>query len=509
MSEPLTYSTVLEQELHFIERRRERTCKERPHVDDAPKTPENDIEDECTFQKRALELELFGVALSGGGIRSATFNLGVLQRLAELRLLRDVDYLSTVSGGGYIGGWLEAWLKREGVDAAVVENVEQELVPSRFKNAEATRLAGQGLVYDLEPTPVRQLRAYSRYLTPRYGFFSADSWTLIAIYVRNVLLNQLHLLAVAFLVVLMLRLLLYCFAMPTPNDEVSTVISVLVLSCGGLALTLVTRELGLEHNRVVKAKRRLNANSLQFAVLLPLLLCALGVVWLFTGSHWPDAQSKSVFTRLPGWLARIRPAAEEASGEFDVRTVLGCTFVFSGVHAIINVLGSLSFLGEALRSFSARDAIARALWTTLASIVSGAIAGFLYYVTLSQFIWPARDPAAILTIGPPLLLFAIMVASFAEVGLLGDYLEEGAREWWSRFNAWTMIYALGWLTVFGITLYGPYAGHWLIGFAGRYVTQVKIGALVSWLGTTFWASWQGKARLPKTAAGTARLNSSG
>src|SRR5262249_49006376 len=45
---------------------------------------------------------LVGLAFSGGGIRSATFNLGVLQRLQELDLLRSVDYLSTVSGGGYI-----------------------------------------------------------------------------------------------------------------------------------------------------------------------------------------------------------------------------------------------------------------------------------------------------------------------------------------------------------------------------------------------------------------------
>jgi hypothetical protein len=47
-----------------------------------------------------------GLALSGGGIRSATFNLGVLQALARARVLRQVDYLSTVSGGGYIGGFL-------------------------------------------------------------------------------------------------------------------------------------------------------------------------------------------------------------------------------------------------------------------------------------------------------------------------------------------------------------------------------------------------------------------
>src|SRR5258708_21049135 len=47
-----------------------------------------------------------GLALSGGGIRSATFNLGVLQALAKARLLRVPDYLSTVSGGGYVCGVL-------------------------------------------------------------------------------------------------------------------------------------------------------------------------------------------------------------------------------------------------------------------------------------------------------------------------------------------------------------------------------------------------------------------
>jgi choline dehydrogenase-like flavoprotein len=53
-----------------------------------------------------------GLALSGGGIRSATFNLGILQAMASRRLLRWVDYLSTVSGGGYIGGFLGRFFTR-------------------------------------------------------------------------------------------------------------------------------------------------------------------------------------------------------------------------------------------------------------------------------------------------------------------------------------------------------------------------------------------------------------
>ncbi|WP_114238282.1 patatin-like phospholipase family protein [Dyella sp. C9] len=47
-----------------------------------------------------------GLALSGGGIRSATFCLGLLRALAKNKVLHRVDYLSTVSGGGYIGASL-------------------------------------------------------------------------------------------------------------------------------------------------------------------------------------------------------------------------------------------------------------------------------------------------------------------------------------------------------------------------------------------------------------------
>lgn len=48
----------------------------------------------------------WGLALSGGGIRSATFCLGLLKALASHRQLLKFDLISTVSGGGYIGGTL-------------------------------------------------------------------------------------------------------------------------------------------------------------------------------------------------------------------------------------------------------------------------------------------------------------------------------------------------------------------------------------------------------------------
>src|SRR5687768_4766795 len=55
---------------------------------------------------------LAGLAISGGGIRSATFALGVLESLKASGLLTTVHYLSTVSGGGYIGAWLSANCRR-------------------------------------------------------------------------------------------------------------------------------------------------------------------------------------------------------------------------------------------------------------------------------------------------------------------------------------------------------------------------------------------------------------
>jgi hypothetical protein len=64
-----------------------------------------------------------GLALSGGGIRSATFALGALTVLANRGLLNQFDYLSTVSGGGYLGAFLVNFLAAgEGAASAGANN---------------------------------------------------------------------------------------------------------------------------------------------------------------------------------------------------------------------------------------------------------------------------------------------------------------------------------------------------------------------------------------------------
>ncbi len=53
---------------------------------------------EATIDK--VKKSLFGIALSGGGIRSATLNLEFLQVLNDCGILKKADYLSTISGAG-------------------------------------------------------------------------------------------------------------------------------------------------------------------------------------------------------------------------------------------------------------------------------------------------------------------------------------------------------------------------------------------------------------------------
>lgn len=101
--------------------------------------------------------DLVGLAFSGGGIRSATFNLGVLQALEAGGVLGKVDYLSSVSGGGYVAScysWLRARLWP--VPSAGVFNAA---------------------VVDDGASVLDWLRGHGKYLVSHRGF---SIWTLIA-----------------------------------------------------------------------------------------------------------------------------------------------------------------------------------------------------------------------------------------------------------------------------------------------------------------------------------------
>jgi hypothetical protein len=101
--------------------------------------------------------------LSGGGIRSASFCLGALQALHVTGVLPRVDYLSTVSGGGYIGCSLTAG---------------QESTKGSFPFA--SRLAED------ETPSVQHIRDYSNYLFPNGAMDLLEN---AAIYVRGLSVN--------------------------------------------------------------------------------------------------------------------------------------------------------------------------------------------------------------------------------------------------------------------------------------------------------------------------------
>jgi Patatin-like phospholipase len=152
------------------------------------------------------------LCLSGGGIRSAAFSLGVIQALAaypraiashewvtisdsEIKqraktcLLSQFDYLSTVSGGGYIGSWLSAWCSREGFQTAWRNLISRPKGP------------------DVEPRQISWLRSYSNYLTPRLGLMSSDVWIVLSTYICNLLLNWLMILPLFCCAILALKIL--------------------------------------------------------------------------------------------------------------------------------------------------------------------------------------------------------------------------------------------------------------------------------------------------------------
>ncbi len=66
-----------------------------------------------TSEADELDDTRFGIAMSGGGIRSATINLGILKTLNKFGILKKADYLSTVSGGGYTGAYVQSLLKKK------------------------------------------------------------------------------------------------------------------------------------------------------------------------------------------------------------------------------------------------------------------------------------------------------------------------------------------------------------------------------------------------------------
>ena len=170
---------------------REEALLDRRHRDGKDASPDPNAEEiSCERHARA------GVALSGGGIRSATFGFGVIQALAKIadplesvksegngkpRTLAKLDVLSTVSGGGYTGSLLSRLFARDEVKNT--DDVARAILPAREpKVMEGSQPEGSDKKCIPHGKVFRWLRDNGRYIAPNG---SGDLLLGGAIIVRN------------------------------------------------------------------------------------------------------------------------------------------------------------------------------------------------------------------------------------------------------------------------------------------------------------------------------------
>lgn len=361
---------------------------------------------------------LTGLAFSGGGIRSATFNLGIIQALSELRLLRHFDYLSCVSGGGYIGGWLSAFIRRQ--CNGRVEEAEPRLCTGGDENA-----------------AVGFLRSYSNYLTPQASLLSADTLSAVATFLRNLYLNLTLLVLALGGLLLIPRLLLWCVR-PASGDDAGAPLGVLL----GLAIALVGLAMGvvgvnLGGGTAIKPPFYARQGGVLWLVVLPLLLSA----WLIGYGMFAGAWS----------LAALRPGTWMAIGAviylapWAVGWLLGRRLSGRPPDALVPLrlleMAAYAALagsgGGLLLALTAKTASALAAWE---SGYNGA--------------WIA---SALLT-AQVLLVYSLTVV--AHIGLMGRRFSHNTREWWSRLGGWLLIVAIVWVGVFCIVFLAPVVFAW-------------------------------------------------
>jgi predicted acylesterase/phospholipase RssA len=453
--------------------------------------------------KAADGAELLGLALSGGGIRSATFNLGILQALAQLRALPCVDYLSTVSGGGYIGSWLIAWLKR-----ASFSEVERGLDP----------YWGQ---HHGKATPqIEFLRDYSNYLTPHVGFLTADTWAAIVTVARNLLLNLTVLVSATVAFLLFAHWL--TATVPSLNGGGTFVASQALLSLAFLLFAF---------------------QFLQVATRKPLecflsktpgwIMGPICVLWI-TGAYLEAA-----------WFEGGRYPLQVAAWSFRGMWVLGSlSEIVLGVTRHIPILKQFPWYtrtpafaigfwlmaglvlwalpaGTDVRQFmtpkntwqSLRDWLLRRLSkiTTLnlscwigsrTGQIAVCILSLASYLCLSLpcSAWVLEKVASkwspqillMVPLGVPAAMLVYLLAAALQVGLTGVLLRSEAREWTARMGAWIMIFALVWATFFGVAIYSPLGVIYLL----QRAKTVGLAAILVWLLHTasgIWSSYSARS----------------
>jgi hypothetical protein len=423
--------------------------------------------------RRLHEAKLSALCLSGGGIRSATFSLGVIEGLSQgsvdhqgepAHLLREIDYLSTVSGGGYIGGWFSSWVHRKQDADATVGGVSEDPIATsagvpevRKQHPDATVSgvsevikalnSGQLGKFDREAAPVSFLREFSNYLNPRLGVTSADTWALIATYLRNVLLNWVVLLPL--------------------------IGSVLLVPVLFLKLLPV-----LGSHKVAPELWFWGATDMLAAVCFAFLCVALPATEIAN----PKQNTFLRFWLLPAFLASLFLSLYVRVEQHVFYKIIEHPLLWS-----LPVLGALVFvLVYAQRSRGAIDwkwALLAFLVLLVVSVLSGA--AVMEIVDLLPEKWDVGSEQLYTVFAVPAVLLLGFAAMALLVGLSSKLTEDEDREWLARAGGWLLVIACAWLLLAAIGVYGP--------CAGRLVWSAVSSAVSGWV-----LSLLGKS--PKTPA---------
>lgn len=407
-----------------------------PLPEDYPKHGKEDERIAALYRLiHALPEKRAALCLSGGGIRSATFGLGVLQGLADRGLLNKFDYLSTVSGGGYVGSWLSAWIHRQGVDKVMTDlRCLPESTAAQQFNQNRPKL-------DPEPAPLRHLRAYSNYITPRLGLLSADTWTIIGIYLRNLFLNWLVLIPLLAAVLLLPR-----FGEPIISLDPDMLLrSGAWFRWGVLALGFVLAAIAIAYMSINLPSASASRPSTEAAPSWQeqsgfLLLCLLPLV----GSS----------LALVTYWAWLRAAGETTPGWRD----------FALFGAALHVTGWLPYV---LRDFRFRKVLELPVVA-----FTGALGGVLVWwvaTSASLFLAPQEALAAYVCFAAPLLLGLFLVALAVFIGIASRWTDDEDREWWARAGAWVLVSGVLWSVVSALVIFGP---QWLSELFSRFPTIV-------------------------------------
>lgn len=376
---------------------------------------------------------LSALCLSGGGIRSATFNLGVLQSLAKNKLLPEFDYLSSVSGGGYIASWLQAWIHRQQQDAGTAKEVFQDLGgrPEQPVNPLAP-----------EPKPVDHLRQFSNYLTPRLGLFSADTWTAAAIFVRNLLLNWLVILPLlAALVVIPQGVYLLVQSTVSPGLGRN-------LLYASIIVELLASFSIYYHRRFVRDP---DTPSQRYSMLCVFPVIAAVALLSFTGLGY--ANGPAIVLDAPFWSADNYPLL--------MFSVLWCTVIPLVGWLVVELL-------YRLRHKIPSECVHTGKFEFSALLISGLAISLLLTWTVRGLLLPFYNhPGLYVMLTLPVLLGLYLLARTLFVGLASlsetfvtgakaALVNDGDREWWARLSGWILAIALGWIVVTALCLFGQY-----------------------------------------------------